>query len=251
MAIGNKAQFSDDLWFLMIVLLFLIINWNMPMASIYSHMTHIAMWGYILPIVLGLFAWIPLSNKPNRMNEIIAGIVVAIGFIWFYKRLTATPLATVFATTAFGESVYVHKFVFGGLIPIIETVFFFVILPLWALWKMGKSLDRSLVSVDNIITIIAFASIFAVFHMTAKGITNTPDLFATFLFGALSMGLVIFFKSVLPALLLHTIVNSYSVGLSDIITTKMMTASPIMIVAGIGIVIYLISSKRVRFPLAG
>lgn len=249
--INNKAIHADEFWFLGIVLLFLLINWNMPMASIYSNMNNWAMWGYILPIVLGLFAWIPLSNKQNRMMELIAGIVSAIGFIWVYKRLTATPMAAVFATTAFGESVYIHKLVFGGLIPIVETVFFFVILPLWALWKMGKSLDRELVSVDNIITTIAFAAIFTVYHMTAKGITANNDLFATFLFGVLSMGLVIYFKSVLPALVLHISVNSYAVELFKTVTTSVTTASPIFIIGAVGIGIYLISSKRVRFPLAG
>lgn len=251
MRLSQKASEIDDLWFLSIILLFLIINWNMPMASIYSNMVHISMWGYILPIVLGLFVWIPLSNKQNRMMELIAGIVSAIGFVWAYKRLTNTPMAAVFATTALGESVYIHKLVFGGLIPIVETVFFFVILPLWALWKMGKSLDRGLFSMDSIITIIAFAAIFTIFHMTAKGITNNMDLLATFLFGALSMGLIIYFQSVLPALILHITVNSYSIELFKTVTTSVMTASPLMIMGVIGIVIYLISSKRVRFPFAG
>jgi hypothetical protein len=65
------------------------------------------------------------------------------------------------------------------------------------------------------------------------------------------MGLVIYFNSVLPALILHITVNSYSVELFKVVTTKLMTASPILIVSGVGIIIYLISSKRVRLPFAG
>lgn len=245
-----SATFVDDLFFISILLLFLMINYNMPLSSIYSNMVIIAIIMYLTPILLNLFKWIPVSDKSNRIKEIGAGIAVAIGFIIFYKKMTATPMAAVFATTAFGESVYMHKFVFGGLIPVIEQIFFFVILPMWILWKMGKPFGGSLFSMDNMILMVGIAAIFTIFHATSKGLENT-EWMTTFVFGVLMMGLTIFFQAALPGMIAHTITNSYAVELFKEITTNLTLTSPIIMVGGVIAFIYFLSSRRFKFGVAG
>ena len=246
MPIGDSAKFVDDLFFISIFLLFLMINYSMPLASIYSNMVFIVLFMYIVPILFGWFKWIPVSDKKNRVNEIIAGVAAAIGFIWFYNNILieASPMAAIFAATAFGESVLLGKAIFGIPIPIIETVFFFVVLPTWALWKMGKSMKRDLFSRDNIIIMIAFAAVFTIFHATSKGLTSNLDLIATAVFGVISIGLVIHFGAILPALILHIVVNSKSVGLLEGITTGVSLSSPIVLIIGGAVVIYLITRKQ-------
>ncbi len=246
MPVGNSAKFVDDLFFISIFLLFIMINYSMPLASIYSSMVFIVLFMYIVPILFGWFKWIPVSNKANRVNEIIAGVAAAIGFIWFYNTILikASPMAAVFAATAFGESVLLGKAIFGIPIPIIETVFFFVVLPTWALWKMGKSMKKDLLSKDNIIIMIAFAAIFTIFHATSKGLTSNLDLIATAVFGVVSIALVIYFGTILPALLLHIIVNSKSVGLLEGITTGFSLSSPIVLIGGAIGLIYLFTRKK-------
>lgn len=239
---AKKPINFDEIAILGIIMLFLMINYSMPLSSIYSSMIYLLLFLYLVPLMFNLFNWIPISNKANRINEIIAGVAAAIGFIWFYNNiLTASPMATVFATTAFGESVGMGKFVFGLQIPIIETVFFFVILPIWALWKMGKTLKKEL-SMDNIILMIAFSAIFTIFHATSKGLTNNMDLMATAVFGVLSIGLIIYFGSVLPALILHIAVNSFSIGVLEGITGWITNVSPMWII-GIVVIGYFIFRK--------
>lgn len=239
----RKPIHFDELAILGVIMLFLLINYDMPLASIYSSMIYLLLFLYLVPLMFNLFNWITISNKANRVNEIIAGVAAAIGFIWFYNNILveASPMALVFATTAFGESVAMGKLVFGLLIPIIETVFFFVVLPTWALWKMGKTLKREL-SMDNIILVIAFAAIFTIFHATSKGLTNNIDLLATFVFGVISMVLVIYFRTILPALILHPGVNSKAVGLLESITAGVTTLSPMWII-GIVVIGYFILRK--------
>ena len=241
---NEKATFVDELFFIAILLLFLMINYDLPLSNIYQSMVYLTLFMYLVPILFGWFKWIPISIRHNRMNEIIAGVASALGFIWLYNNvlMSVSPMSTVFAATAFGESQFLGKAIFGIPIPIIETVFFFVILPTWALWKMGKSLNNKLMSMDNIILMIGFAAVFTIFHATSKGLTANVDLMATWIFGLISIGLVLFFQSSLPALILHIGVNSKSVEL--ISAVNFANISPIWIIGGVAVVIYYITRKK-------
>lgn len=241
---SKKPVHFDELILLGIILLWLMINYSMPLSSIYSNMVYLLLFLYLVPLMFNLFNWIPISNKANRVNEIIAGVAATIGFIYFYNNILTnpSPMSTVFATTAFGESVALGKFVFGFQIPIIESVFFFVVLPIWALWKMGKSLKRDLFSMDNIILMVAFAAIFTIFHATSKGLTNNMDLLATFSFGVISIGLIIYFGTILAALIFHIGVNSSAIGLFESITAGIANLSPMWII-GVVVIGYFILKK--------
>ena len=244
--VNSQPTNADELFFIAILLLFLMINYELPLSNIYQTMVYLTIFMYITPIFANLFKWIPFSKKSNFIMESIIGITAGIGFIMFYNYLASTTsMAAVFAATAFGKSETIGKFLFGILIPIVESVFFFVIIPKWASWKMGHNFEADKFSFNNIFLIIVSAAIFTIFHATAKGLTNNLDLIATFAFGVLSLIMVIIFQSALPAVLTHIVVNSQSVGLFALFTGTALT-SPYII--GAVVVVIFLFRKRLNIP---
>lgn len=246
----RKPVYIDDFFFIGILLVFLLINYDMPLSSIYSHISQWAVVMYLVPILFNFFDWIPLYN--DKVTETIVGIIAGIIFVWFYNYMSLTsPMAEVFATTAFGESESLGKFVYDFLIPTIETVFFFVLIPGWILWKAGSSFNVSILSTAGIIIIIVFALGFTIFHATSKGLTNNKELGMTFAFGALSMGLILHFKAALAAIIAHVYVNSYATGLIKSLKLLTTSLSSTWVIIGIIGVLYLLNQKNIiKFPFS-
>ena len=244
----RKPVYLDDFFFIGVLLVFLLINYDMPLSSIYSHISEWAVVMYLGPIMFNLFDWIPLYNE--KTTEIVVGIIAGIIFVWFYNYMNLTsPMAEVFATTAFGESESLGKFVYDFLIPTVETVFFFVLIPGWVIWKAGSSFDASIFSAAGIIIIIVFALAFTIFHATSKGLENNKELAMTFAFGALSMGLVLHFKAALSAIITHIYVNSYATGLIKSLKAFTVSLSSTWVVIGIiGVIILLNQKNIIKIP---
>lgn len=236
----------DELMVIAVLLIFLVINYNMPLASIYSHFAWIAIVGYLVPIIFNLFEWIPVSKKGNMLTEILVGIGSGILFIKFYDYMAVQkPMAAVFAATAFGDSAAFGKFVFGVLIPSVETILFFVIILGWILYKMGSSFSSATLTSGVVITVaVIISALFDIFHATSKGLTNTNEHAVTVVFALLSIGLVIYFKSLLPALLLHITVNGYSVKLIEALKELFFAYNTFFIIVGVAAVLYYITKKK-------
>lgn len=235
----NKPTLVDDLFLIAILLLFLLINYNMPLSQIYTSMTYLVIFMYVTPIFANLFSWPVMSH--NYTKSLLVGVGLAVGFIFFYTYLgTLNPMSSIFTTsTAFGESTGISNFVFGVLIPIIESSFFFIVLPFWFMWKINWSWTN-LTLISLVTLVIIFGGTFMVFHVTAKGIDNNKELFATFVFGGLSILAVIFTREILATLVLHIVINSYSLGLFDLI----MKGSSTFTLLGIGIAAYFIAKSQ-------
>jgi len=101
-----------------------------------------------------------------------------------------------------------------------------------------------LLSWQGALTMVFGAATFTLFHATAKGLTNNTDLMATFIFGVLSVGLIIYFKTAISALIAHSIVNGYSTGALDFI----LKGNMLMIAGGVVLAIYLIKENRFKVP---
>lgn len=235
----------DSYFILDILLIFLMINYNMPLATVYITMVIVGSLMYIVPVYSNLFGWIPFMKKGgNWIASIAWGAGFGLAFIYFYEYIQTMPnLGQVFATTAFGESIYLGKFVYGILIGIIETRFFFRTIMQWGAWRMGWPIPSSPFSKIGINMMIMFGAIFTFFHLTAKGVTNNIDLIATFVFGAMSIGMVIQFKSWIEAAIAHIVVNSKGVGIFDIFKA-IPTVDPVWIIAGIIILYFVFTSKN-------
>lgn len=253
---GRNLPDDVDLFFLIgAILIFLMINFNLPLASIYVSMVLLGAMMYLVPVQFNLFRWIPIVKQGDSLlMKTIIGVAFGYGFIQIYKSFTATPMAAIFATTIFGQSEILTKIVYSGLIPPIETVFFFVTILTWWAWKIGDNVNSvSPFSATGIKLMGMFGAVFVLFHATAKGIENTPDLFMTFAFGALSIGMILYFKEAIQAIIMHVVVNGYALQVFDTLQRyfgSFTTANPLVIIVGFVIAVYFISKKNgVKLPL--
>ena len=238
-----------DLYLLVsVILLFLMINYNMPLSQIYSSMVIILMMAYLVPIQFNLFKWIPLvKSNGSTLIKVLVGAAFGFGFIQIYNNFSNTPMAAVFATTIFGESEILTKIVYSGLIPPVETIFFFLIILTWWAWKIGDNVNAiSPFSAAGIKLMVLFGAIFVVFHATAKGVDSTADLFLTFIFGALSIGMVLYFQEAIQAIVLHIVVNAYGMNVFATISTAIAAGSALPIYIGIAVIAYLITTKKIK-----
>lgn len=209
-----------------VIMLFLMINYNMPLAQIYTGMIIILMLAYLVPIQFNLFRWIPLVKKDGSSlwMKVLVGAAFGFGFIQIYQYFTTTPMAAVFATTIFGESEILTKLVYSGLIPPVETIFFFVTILTWWAWKIGDNVNAiSPFSAAGIKLMVLFGAVFVVFHATAKGVDNNTDLFLTLIFGMLSIGMILYFQEAIQAIFMHMTVNSFGMDVFPGIVTLIST----------------------------
>jgi len=242
-----------DLFFLAgAILIFLMINFNMPLSTVYTSMTLLGAMMYLVPVQFNLFKWIPIvKQNGGLMMKIIIGVAFGFGFIQFYNHYTATPMAAVFATTIFGQSEILTKLVYSILVPPIETVFFFVTILVWWAWKIGDNVHAvEPFSGTGIKLMGMFGAVFVLFHATAKGIENTPDLIMTFAFGALSIGMILYFKEAIQAIVMHIVVNASAMNVFDIFKNIQGLSSPLVIIGGFVVVVYLLTKKNgMKLPL--
>lgn len=237
-----------DLFFLVgVILIFLMINYNMPLATIYTSMVILGALMYLVPIYSNLFRWIPIIKPGPKLMKFGVGAAFGVAFIYLYNQFSVTPMAAIFATTLFGTSEILTKIVYSGLIPPVETIFFFVTILTWWAWKMGDSINVSPFSATGIKLMLMFGAVFVVFHATSKGIENTTDLFLTLAFGMLSIGMILYFQEAIQAIIMHVVVNAHSM---DVFSTlqQYVISNPWIIIAGIAAVIYF-SPKKSRLRL--
>jgi hypothetical protein len=223
-----NAPELDSYFMLDTVMAFLMINYNMFLGTIYAFMVLSCAVFYYMGLDSGRVRWLPFFRQGNsKILGIAIGIGAGVGFLAFYNYLaTPTAMSSVFATTAFGSSESLGKIVYGLLVPLAETRFFFRTLMQWFSDKAGTV---ELLSEGGIKILLLYSAIFVLFHATAKGVANTIDLFAVFAFGALSLSLILFFKQIIEAVVAHIVVNGKAVGLFDMFTNGTIFTGPYMI----------------------
>ncbi len=243
MARGDIREI-DEFFFLDIILIFLMINYSLPLATIYLAMVLVGSLMYLVPIYSNLFRWIPFQKKEGSMLTKIAwGVGAGVAFIYLYNYvLSSETLGRVFAATAFGESELIGKLTFGVLIAIVETRFFFRSIMQWWAWKINQPTNISPFSVGGIKLMVFFGAIFAIFHATAKGVSNNMELMLTFAFGMVSVAMILYFQEVIQAAIMHVVVNAKGVSLVDSFIAGGFSLMNIIIVGVV--VLYLSSTAR-------
>lgn len=244
----------DEYFLFAVGFVFLMINYSMPLGFIYTSMTLLGILMYYVSIDQNFFMQIPFKKSRDGLwLKIATGVIFAVGFILFYNTITtAGNLQGLFATTAFGSSENLGKFVYGILIPPVETIFFFVVLPGWLIYKIGWAMPVNIFSFNSIKIIAFFAALFTLFHATSKGIDNNIDLLSTFVFGALSMGMVIYYKEAIQAAIMHIIANSHSIGLFDSAINAISSGAlftNIWFIGAAAVVAYLFARNKYHFKL--
>lgn len=204
--------------FLIFIFLFLGINVNPDIGYIYALM------------LLGFYIIIDdnkritksfFTNKRDFFNTIVIGVVaygifyvgtsVIISFLFPTETgLTVQGLTFDYIQAALSNSQFVENITFGILIPIVETIAFFGAIPqIYSYWaKVPFKLDLSNPSL--LFMIIFISAAFTVFHITAKGVTNTKALMVSFLFGITSMILVLWRGQYGDAVVLHIVNNIHA-----------------------------------------
>jgi len=204
---------SDDFFFNIALLVFLMINYNMPLATIYVGFVIAGAIAYMFITSYKPFHLIPISKGQGwSIPKVITGVAFGVGFILLYNQFSSTPMASVFATTAFGDSEVLTVLVYTFLIAYVETRFFGRTLMQFSAWKARISTATPF-STDGVMIMSFVGAVAVLFHATAKGVTNTTDLMLVFAFFALTAGMIMYYQEVVQAILLHVIVNAKATGL--------------------------------------
>lgn len=218
---------ADDYIIVNVLLLFLLINFNLQIGTIYAIMAIIDWVAYYIALDKSAFKFFPIEkDKTRRLTNIAWAMGSYVFFIFAVSAITSrmqsapaigalSPFeyvssliaGTFSATPILYGSKYLKLLVWGLIIPIIETRFFFRTLLQWGL-KSANIYPKKFFSLQTAMICAFFAAIFTVFHIVAKGITNNSSLMVTFLFGFISVGLVLYFKEAVQAIMLHVITNT-------------------------------------------
>lgn len=230
MAVWEK-QLDDYFKFIGIFLLFLLLAFDRDLAMIY------------LLIMLIDYIWkqsdnlinLPLSRGPGSMFQVIIEGLAGLGLFLLISTILVnyvSPQSVSGGLVSQAQSIF-HLLAtstpilkgnailtligWGILVPIIETSFFngrlLEGLSTYAEMITGKKVQLSLTSPTLYIVMLVVASIFTLFHITAKGLESVP-LLITFIFSVISSILVIRHRELRGAILMHIITNSAAVAAS-------------------------------------
>jgi hypothetical protein len=131
-------------------------------------------------------------------GDIIEGQMLLSVFKTFAQ--TTPALAGSFILTFIGWAI---------IVPVIETNAFFGTLFEYFSDRFGISVQK--ISATLLIIMVTIAFVFALFHATAKGITNNASLSLTFIFALMSLVIVFLEKQTRTAVYLHIFANSVAV----------------------------------------
>lgn len=199
--------------------------------------------GWVVAILLS-FIVLGLSNALNIFQSQFT-FESGIGSIFELLKITQQSLA-------FAGSRFFEYLAFGLAIPIIETLFFCLI-AYEVFIELGKLVGQEVrfnvpLSKINIPTIISFLTIAygaTFYHLSAKGVDNTPALITVFIFFFVSCIIVMLEGQALGSILMHIINNSVSLFLVWGLFT---TTAPLVIGAVVGLVLLLVLT-RFKFKL--
>lgn len=217
---------SDDYVILSALLLFTLINFNPEVSIIYQFMVVISMILFFIVRTTKPFPVIPVESvKTNRASAFIWGIgslavllfvssflLPMLGFAIYsnpqsilYSTDSSQALFPFSAEPILAKSELMSVLIWGQIIPIVETMYFFGIL--------AQFISHMLkVSFSSWGFWMLMGGIFVLFHMTAKGVTNNEALIVTFLFGVLSMFLINKFRELKQAIILHVTANTLAIS---------------------------------------
>ena len=225
----DKARPFILFFFVALALSFLTVTFKPELTTVYASML----------IMIVIYLLLPVRNQLVKLNvfpkvDILRVVVITLAGYAIFNLLafTTTPyvsqvfegvygtevvtsadvpqLITQFSSLPAGPfetSKLARQVTESFLIPIIETsALIAALLGMYALFsKLG--IPRSIYGIDSLLMMVLVGGVFAVYHITAKGITNTPVLFVSFLFGAVSAGMCIFTRQAAEANWMHVLNN--------------------------------------------
>lgn len=217
-----KLMEADDYLPILVIVTFLLTNFNRDVGIVYLAFSIADALFYYIAFDKKPFSAIPLERtKRDRWINLIWGIGCYVIFTLVTTFLLSkignanvnvqNIISNVFATESVLEgSRWIKLIVWGVLIPIIETRFFFRTLLMWGQYASG-TIHANPFSVVGVVTSAFFGALFASFHFVAKGVTNNQELAVTFMFGFISTMVVLWFKEAIQAVWMHIITNTLAI----------------------------------------
>ena len=199
---------------------FLATNFNNNLGTTYSIFTIAS----ILYLLLDPQRDIPFKKENNSLltSVFVAGVAVVVFMLSSsYILIPGTKalldlLAS--STPVLANNPFTNKIVFGVLVAVTETLFFFVYLFDLICSMANVKIDSSnLKDMKLWSIIIGLSLLFMLFHLTAKlsasAVETTTTLVIVFFMAIFSLLLVVFRKQAIDAVLFHVILNSLAIGL--------------------------------------
>lgn len=203
------------------LLLFLLINFNQTLGIIYIFMLVI---DFII-FQTDSFVSFRTETKTNNRFEAIAWGAIGYGVFIFIGSFTIGALApqalidgnfvqSILQTQAanvpaLSDSQILTIVAWGFLIPILETRFFFGRLMEFISDQTNIKLELNQKGAWIIMVLVA--GIFTIFHLTAKSAQGNAALILTFIFAMVSMIMVLRFKELKQATVVHVLSNTIAV----------------------------------------
>lgn len=208
--------------FVVLFLLFLLLVFDTEMAMIY------------ILILIGDYLWWKFdrsitfqieSKTDNRFSSLLQVAIASVVFFviskfalqsFFGEAATFQSMLGLFATTTpiLAGNKFLKVIVWAGIIPFIESIFFFgnllEELASFGSSRLGARIDITRISIKSIVVVLFVSALFALFHLTSKQLSS-PALMLTFIFGIISCFLVIFNKELKQAILFHIVINLMAV----------------------------------------
>lgn len=211
------------------VLIFLIVNFDPNISSIFFYFSILSIIFYLYDLFLGNrnIEYPTERVGGNRIRQLLYAVGIYIIFVIssnillniakFVGEQTGSGFS-VFnevlfqsfanASPALADTVLISLIMWAVIIPIVETHFFF-----GRVFEFIKDLLHVNGQLNDIRTwsVILLVSVgFMLFHITAKGVSNSSALLLVFLFALTSIITVIIFKQTIEAILIHIIANSFA-----------------------------------------
>lgn len=217
----------DDYLVHLVIIAFLLTNFDQTIGLVYITLALVDIIYYYFAWDKNILSYLPIEkNKSNRLMNI--GISIVLYFVFVYTSyfiisftqhktvdlstawtsIPAIIVQTFASTPVLAQSSILKVMIWGVLIPVVETLFFFRLITHWS--SRYANVKPTVFSLSGQILAIFNGIIFFLFHVVAKGISNNEALLTTFLFGYFSVLIVMYFGEMVHALILHVINNLWA-----------------------------------------
>jgi len=235
------------------VIIFMLINFDPSFGQVFSAMLLLAAMMFTTDKTKTFFIEKPGVNRLKSMaialgayitfiisSYLVLGALKVAGMQTVEDAFTnySLYLASLYSqyAPALADSVFWLIIGFGIVIAFTETYYFAV---LYEFLGDYLKINWRRKGIKTILLAIAVGIIFALFHLTSKGLANDAALIMTGIFGLISILLILYTGQMLEAILLHIITNTTAVLTNAGVTIL----SPLVIGVGIAVVLFFIITK--------
>jgi hypothetical protein len=233
---------------LAILILFLEVNFDPTLGSIFLGMLILDILFYLKDKRVTYEVERVVDRKRDIIYAVGAYVLFLAGTMFFVKGVTSIlGSVTLFSETlpVFAGNPIFTLLALGFFVPVVESRFFFGRMLEFFKDRFNITLKKDLFDMPTWVMVLFIAGIFTIFHLTAKGLTDTGALTQVFFFGVVSVWLAILTGQLLAAVLFHMIANNSSLYVSvgkEFFAN--LSSTSLLVIAGL--IIFFIYSRRRR-----